>query len=59
MLMKKGQSILEYMLILAVIIAAVVIGAKTFIKPAVEQGLDDASSAMTTSSGKFSTMVGN
>ena len=57
-MLKKGQSILEYMLILAVIIAAVIIGAKTIIKPAVEQGLTDAGDAVTTSTGKFKSMVG-
>ena len=32
---RKGQSILEYVLVLTAIIAAVVIGARTFIGPAV------------------------
>jgi len=55
----KGQSILEYMLILAVIIAAVIIGAKTLVKPAVEKGMQDASDAMETSTSKFGSMIGN
>jgi len=57
-MLKKGQSILEYMLILAVIVAAVIIGAKTLVKPAVEQGMEDAAGAMEDSTGRFRSMVG-
>ena len=38
---KRGQSILEYVIILTVIVAAIAVAATQFIKPAVEKGLED------------------
>ncbi len=43
---RKGQSILEYVIIFAVIVAAVIVGANMAIKPAVEQGMNDTAGAM-------------
>ena len=40
---KKGQSILEYVIVLTVVVVAIAIAATTLIKPAVNQGLTDAS----------------
>ncbi|MDD5465671.1 MAG: hypothetical protein PHP73_04975 [Candidatus Omnitrophica bacterium] len=39
---RKGQSILEYVIVLTVIVIAVALAANTLIRPAVKQGLDDA-----------------
>jgi hypothetical protein len=38
---KKGQSILEYVIVLTVIIAAVAIGAGKFINPAVQNSMQN------------------
>lgn len=43
---KKGQSTLEYVLILTAIIAAVIIAATKFVKPRVEGSLDHVSQEM-------------
>ncbi len=53
---RKGQSILEYVIIFAAIVAAVIFGAKTFIQPAVQKVMQDASSAMETATGKLTTV---
>lgn len=55
--MRKGQSILEYMVILAVIVAAVIAGAH-FIRTGTQDGLSDASSAMQRSTSGFSNRIG-
>lgn len=39
---KKGQSILEYVIVLTAIIAAIVVAAITLIKPAVSNAINDA-----------------
>lgn len=41
MLNKKGQSILEYVIVLTAIVAALVWAAAVIIKPAVETGLNN------------------
>ncbi len=56
-MLRKGQSILEYMIILAVIIAAVVVGAK-YMQKSTDQGLQDATGAMESATGKFKSQVG-
>lgn len=38
---KKGQSILEYVIVLTAIVAAIAIVATKFIKPAVEEGIGE------------------
>ena len=45
---RKGQSILEYVIIFAVVVAGVIFAATKFIKPAVEKGMEDTAGAMTT-----------
>lgn len=50
---RKGQSILEYVIIFAAIVAAVIFAATKFIKPAVERGMEDTAGAMTTSTGRL------
>ncbi len=39
---RKGQSILEYVIVLTVIVAAIALAATTFIRPAVNQAFSDA-----------------
>ncbi len=53
---RKGQSILEYVIIFAAIVAAVIVGARTLIKPAVEQGMTDTATAMKTATGKLTSI---
>lgn len=45
---RKGQSTLEYVIILTAIIAAIVFAAATYLKPRVESSLDHVSSQMET-----------
>lgn len=56
-MLRKGQSILEYMIILAVIVGAVIVGAK-YMKSSTDQGLQDATDAMESSTGKFKDQIG-
>ncbi|MCF7872880.1 MAG: hypothetical protein K9L80_01565 [Candidatus Omnitrophica bacterium] len=56
-MLKKGQSILEYMIILAVIVGAVIVGSR-FMKDSTEQGLTDATEAMESATGKFKSQIG-
>ena len=46
MLNRKGQSTLEYVIIITAIIAAVILGATTFLKPRVESSLDHVTTQM-------------
>lgn len=50
---KIGQSILEYVIVLAAIIAAVIIGATNAIKPAVTTTMNNAATLITTSANKL------
>lgn len=50
---KRGQSILEYVIVLTAIVAAVLIGAQ-YMKTKVAEGLDDAATTIDTASGKLS-----
>jgi hypothetical protein len=43
---KRGQSILEYVIVLTVVVAAIAYGANQFVKKAVEDGVDDAAGAV-------------
>ena len=43
MLKKKGQSILEYVIVLTVIVAAIAFAAVKFIKPAVNNAINETS----------------
>jgi len=50
---KKGQSILEYVIVLTVIVIAVTLAATTLIKPAVNKGLDDAAKTINKATGQL------
>ncbi|MGE5309363.1 MAG: hypothetical protein ACM3OC_09780 [Deltaproteobacteria bacterium] len=50
---KKGQSILEYVIVLTVIVAAIALMASQTIKPAVEKGMTDSSNAIQSATGKL------
>jgi uncharacterized protein (UPF0333 family) len=52
---KKGQSILEYVIVLTAVIACILWAAKTFIKDTVEQGLKDATTAVETAADNLPT----
>ena len=52
MMVRKGQSTLEYVIILAAIIAAVIIG-KQYIGRAVEQNLTDVETSMRSATSKL------
>ncbi len=43
---RKGQSVLEYVLVLTAVVACIIWAASTFIKDSVSQGLTDAGSAI-------------
>lgn len=43
---KKGQSTLEYVLVLTAIVAAIILAATKFVKPRVEGSMDHVSSQM-------------
>lgn len=50
---KRGQSILEYVIVLTIVVAAIVVGAKDYIAEAVKQALDDSATAITTATDKL------
>lgn len=50
---KKGQSILEYVIILTAVIACIIWAATQFIGPAVKTGLDSATTAVGTAANKL------
>lgn len=54
----RGQSTLEYILVLAAILAAVIAGATTIIKPAVETALTDSGDTMTAATGQVKIGLG-
>ena len=54
---RKGQGTLEYLLIIAVVIAAVAIAAGTVIQPAVSGTLTSAKTAIDNAATKFSTKM--
>ena len=54
---RKGQSTLEYTLVIAAILVAIIAAATTFIKPAVTQTMQDSNSAITSASGKLKTQL--
>ena len=43
---KRGQSVLEYVIVLTIVVAAIAFGARTFLQPAVQQGTTDASNSV-------------
>ncbi len=52
---RKGQSILEYVIVLTVIIAAIAYAAKSFLSPGIQQGFTNAGAAINFSSSKLPT----
>lgn len=54
----KGQSTLEYILVLAAVLAAVIVGAGSLVKPAVNSALEDSTSTMKTATGKLQAGLG-
>jgi hypothetical protein len=50
---KMGQSILEYVIVLTAIVGCIIWAAVAFIKPAVQQGLSDATTAVGTAADKL------
>ena len=50
---RKAQSILEYVIILAAIVAAIIYGARTFIEPAVKNVFSDSGEVIETKSLEF------
>jgi Flp pilus assembly pilin Flp len=50
---KRGQSILEYIIVLTAIVAVIIVAAGTIIKPAIEKGFNDTASSIKDSTGKL------
>ncbi|MDD5080353.1 MAG: hypothetical protein PHH68_08570 [Candidatus Omnitrophica bacterium] len=50
---KRGQSILEYVIVLTVIVAGIAIAANSFLKKAVEDGVNNTAKSITTATGKL------
>ncbi len=55
---RKAQSILEYTLILAAIVAGIIFAARTLVRPAVEQSFTDATDTMNRMTTRFNTQLG-
>lgn len=53
-----GQSTLEYILVLAAILVAIIAAAGTFMKPAAEKALQDSSGVITAATAKVKTGLG-
>ena len=58
MRIRRAQSILEYTLILAAIVAGIIFAARTMVRPAVEQSFTDATDSMTRMTGSLRASVG-
>ncbi|MFH1519364.1 MAG: hypothetical protein ABIE75_02195 [Candidatus Omnitrophota bacterium] len=58
MRLTKAQSILEYTLILAAIVAGIIFAARTLVRPAVEQSFTDATNTMTRMTSKMDSNLG-
>ena len=56
--MKRGQSTLEYVLVLAAIVAAVAVASGTLIKPAINKAMTDSKSVIENSTGKLKEKLG-
>jgi len=55
---KRGQSIVEYTIVFAAVIAAIIYGATKLIKPAVKKGMEDSKTIIEESTGKLTSMIG-
>jgi Flp pilus assembly pilin Flp len=50
---KKGQSILEYVIVLTAIVAAIIFAAVNYIQPAVKKGLENVGTSINKSTGQL------
>lgn len=50
---RKGQSILEYVIVLTVVIAAIAVGASQFIKPAVNSSVQNVGTTITNAAARL------
>jgi hypothetical protein len=50
---KRGQSILEYIIVLTVVVAAILYGANTYLKSTVQTGVSDAANAVSDATGRL------
>ena len=50
---KRGQSVLEYAIVLTVIVAAIAYAATQYIKPAVDRTINSASKSITDAAGRL------
>jgi uncharacterized protein (UPF0333 family) len=50
---KKGQSILEYVIVLTVIVAAVAIAATSYIKPGIQKSIENVNASIVNASGRL------
>lgn len=55
---RHGQSTLEYILVLVAILVAVIAAAGTFMKPAVEKGIQDSTDTIKAATGKVKIDLG-
>ena len=55
---RRGQSTLEYVLVAAAILAAIIVGANTYMKPAVQTAMQDAGNTITKSTNKLTNRLG-
>ncbi len=53
-----GQSTLEYILVVAAILVAVIVAANQFVKPAVSKSMEDSSSVITGATSQLKTRLG-
>jgi len=54
----RGQSTLEYLLVIAAVLAAVIVAASQFMKPAVNKMLEDSKTTIESASGKLRSGLG-
>ena len=50
---KKGQSVLEYVIVVTAIVAVVILAANNIIKPAVNQAMTDAAGSITNATSRL------
>ncbi|MCX5701726.1 MAG: hypothetical protein NTW64_01945 [Candidatus Omnitrophica bacterium] len=50
---RKGQSILEYVIVLTVIVAAIALAAGTLIRPSLNKAMNDVGATINTATGKL------
>ena len=55
--MRRGQSIFEYMMVLALVLAAIAVAAKDMIKPAIEKSMTESKDVIESSSGMLKAKV--